>query len=317
MIPAKEHEKSSRRSQALIIIIALAVLFVVPVDAVAGFYPGRPIYDYNKYAPHSQNCDNPSSPEFDHGRCGPTDGPVFNSFINVPSYGDERSFFDARRTDRRPDTNNDPLRNVTQSKELTLRVFIDNDANEFFGYKETALNTTVRVALPAPTLAGYDLRAVASVGASNANPETVEDSADFTDARKFRVEYVPGSARLLKGDHSMPISDEIVKGGALVSSNGDPGVFEPGFSKEALVELRVRVRLVHVHHVAQSIGVGVAGGLFVFLLIPATRRLIARRTRSAWQRFRNLGLHLQIATNLFAAGVLALLGWLIKVATSG
>jgi hypothetical protein len=300
-----------------LVVVVLAAMLTCPIDAVAGFYPGRPTYDYNKYAPHDPNCDNPSSPGFDHGRCGPTDGPVFNSFINVPSYGDERSFFDARRTDQPPNTNNDPLQNVTRSQELTLRVFIDNDANEYFGYKETALNTTVRVALPAQTLAGYDLRAVASVSASNANPETVGDTADFTDNRKFRVEYIPGSAKLLKGNHSTPISDEIVNDGVLVSNNDDPGVFEPGFNKEALVELRVRVLLIHAQHTVLFVGVGLASALLLILLIPATRRPIARRTRSNWQRFRNLGLHLQIAANLLAAGVVVVIGWLIKLAASG
>jgi hypothetical protein len=301
----------------MVVIAALAAMLAGPIGARAGFYPGRPTYDYNKYSPNDQNCANPSSPEFDHGRCGPTDGPVFNSFINVPSYGDERSFFDARLSNHPPNTNDDPLRDVTKSPELTLRVYIDNDANESFGYKETALSTTVHVELPARTLAGYDLRAVASVSASNANPETVWDTADFTDSREFRVEYIPGSARLLRGNRSTPISDEIVSGGALVSNNGDPGVFEPGFNKEALVELRVRVLRIHADHTALFIGIGAGAALLLLLLIPATRRPIVRRTQSGWQWFRSLGLHLQIAANLLAAGLLVVIGWLIKLAASG
>jgi hypothetical protein len=286
-----------------------------PSLALGGYYPGRPIYDYNRYSPTDPNCSNPSSPEFDHGRCGPTDGPVFDSFINVPSYGDERAFFDARRSNKPLNTYDDPLADVTDSSEAVLRIFVDDDANESFGYKETSLDTTVRVSLP--TVSGFDLRSVASISSSNATPQIVEDTADLLGTHRFRIQYVPGSAVLRTGGRTSPVSDEIVTNGAPISNNGDPGVFQPSFRKTALVELHVRVLEVNSRHVTLI----VIGTLVTLLLIlmawPAARRGVMQPIGLGWEWVREQGLLIQIIANLLAAGILVLLGWIIKTALSG
>src|SRR3989344_3022403 len=74
----------------------------------AGWSPNRPVFDYNNTA----------------DRVGSLTGPVFNSFINTPFYGDERAFFDASRTDQasQPNAFKDVLAYPTQgSKEVILR----------------------------------------------------------------------------------------------------------------------------------------------------------------------------------------------------
>ena len=125
----------------------------------------------------------------DHGRCGPTDGPVFNSFINTPSYGDECSFFDARRSDQtRAGSYENVLISVTDgTRQVVLRIYVNNDANEAFGQKTTAQDTRVRVGLPAVT--GSELRATAYVSASNATPQTGEDTVDLVAVKDFNVGY--------------------------------------------------------------------------------------------------------------------------------
>jgi len=158
--------------------------------AQAGFTPAfRPTYDYIKYDPHRQDCTDASSLSADHGRCGPSDGPDFNSFINTPSWGDERAFFDAYRSDQGPRSTADIL-NVSGAGEAILRIYVNNDANEHFGYRTIASGTTVRVTIP--TGAANALRARAYISAENALPSEVTDTTELVSSRKFRVVYVPG-----------------------------------------------------------------------------------------------------------------------------
>src|SRR5690349_12346600 len=78
---------SKKTSLGLVVVGTVAVL-AIPASVLAGFGPNRPTFDYNKFDP-SKSCTDPSQA---NGRCGSMDGPVFNSFINTPSYGDERNF---------------------------------------------------------------------------------------------------------------------------------------------------------------------------------------------------------------------------------
>jgi hypothetical protein len=64
------------------------MILAIPVLAMA-WGPTRPTFDYNKYDQSDPTCRAASN---DHGRCGSMNGPVFNSFVNVPGYGDERNF---------------------------------------------------------------------------------------------------------------------------------------------------------------------------------------------------------------------------------
>jgi hypothetical protein len=49
------------------------------------------------------------------------------------------------------------------------------------------------------------------------------------------------SAVLRHGDETVPLSDDLVAGGTLLSNDGNPGVFLAGFDHAALVELRVQI----------------------------------------------------------------------------
>jgi hypothetical protein len=286
-----------------------------PGLGVAGFYPGRPVYDYEKYVPHDDDCNDLSNPAVDHGRCGPTDGPVFNSFVNVPHYGDERGFFDAYRTDEaQAGSAHDPLYRVTEgSREVELRVFIDNDANAYAGYKTIARETRLQVELP--HVVGRDLRAVALISAPNATPQTVEDTGDLIGTRPFRVEYVPGSAVLYHGTdrHPHPVDDAIVSGGALISNKEVSGVFVAGFSRDAVVNLRLRI----IPVVAASrtwrwiIATTVLLVLVAFALWPTTRRRVVKTAHDWWGWSKRYGFGIQILSNVVAAGLIALLAWLV------
>lgn len=223
----------SRKAKIAAGMVVLAAAVAVPM-VKAEYYPARPAYDYNK--PCNPNDNDP------YDRCGSLDGPVFNSFIHTPSYGDERAFFDGRRSDMPTNTNADDITNVNKgSKEVVLRVYVHNNANQSTNAngKGVAHNAKVRVALPTAT--EQVLRARAYISANNA--ALVEDTADLIGTEKFSVSYVPGSAKLLRGTSQYALSDSIVTSGAQIGNNVMNGELPGCFDYAALVELKVKVNV--------------------------------------------------------------------------
>jgi hypothetical protein len=199
-----------------------------PLLSYSTFYPDRPVYDYR----------NPGD------RAGATDGPVFNSFINTPGYGDERTFLDGCRSDRPLSTTYDPVRDVTDgSKVVALRIYVNNMAyvRRDDPYQSTAYGARVRVSLPTATASVLRVRGY--ILADNA--EGVEDTVDLTGSEPFALTYMPGSAELLRPPHfAYPLSDSIVtEDGALVGHTVMDGVLPAGnqFEYAAFVTLKVSV----------------------------------------------------------------------------
>jgi hypothetical protein len=300
----------------LVSVVSIGHSALTAPSARAEYYPARPLYDYQKHQPHDDNCADPSNPAFDHGRCGPTDGPVFDSFINVPSWGDEPAFFDAVLSNHHAaGSHHDPLYYVTRgSREVVLRVFVDNDANEYFGYKTAAQGTRVQVTLP--TRAASSLRARALISAPNATPPEVEDTVDLVDNRPFRVEYVPGSAMLYHDNRAQAVDDSIVAGGALITNKGIPGVFAAGFGRAAVVNVRVRIIPVSPpsHLGIWIVLVGAAGALLALVIVPLSRHRILRTANSGQSWIRQEGVRTQLAVGSIVALLVAGLTWLIKLA---
>lgn len=211
-------------------VLAGAVLGIgATAVTVAEFYPNRPTYDYN-------------IPE---QRIGSMNGPVFNSFINTPSYGDERAFLDARRSDQTAaGSYKNVLSDVTGgTKEVVVRMYVHNNANQGTNASGVGIarNTNVRIALP--TAEASSLRARGYISASNA--AMVEDTVDFVDNKAFKVEYVPGSAILYNNGpfkNGKQLSDSIVtSAGAPVGYDALNGNFPGCFDYEAVVQIRVKV----------------------------------------------------------------------------
>jgi uncharacterized repeat protein (TIGR01451 family) len=249
----------SKKSKLLVAALAAGVTIAAPLAVNAGFFPGRPTYDYNKSG--NGNCDDTNNPARDYGRCGSMNGPVFNSFVNAPFAGDERYFADGRRTDQPVNTTSDTIKDVTDSKQVTLRVYIHNNANQDTNCLREHLtangctqidqtapgvahNTKVSIELPTETNSA--LRAVGAVSADNAAPKEVTDTVYLTGTRKFKVEYVQNSARLLRGSTSYPLGNEVVTGGVLVGdkpmANGKfDGNFPGCFDYASFVEITVNI----------------------------------------------------------------------------
>lgn len=224
-----------RKSKFAVAVLAIGI--VAAPFAKAEFYPARPVFDYNKA---SVDCSNPNDPGNQGGRCGSMNGPVFNSFVNTPSYGDERAFFDGRRTDTGNYSFADDIQDVNKgSKEVILQTYVHNNANQTTNASGVGIahNTKVRIALP--TAEEQVLRARSYISADNA--AMVEDTVDFLGTEKFKVEYIPGSAVMRRSGAAYPVSDSIVTTGAQIGDKTMNGEFPGCFDYAALVEIRVRI----------------------------------------------------------------------------
>jgi uncharacterized repeat protein (TIGR01451 family) len=226
----------------LIALIAVLLVLAVPAFVLAGWGPDRPTFDYNVPCDNGQNA---------NSRCGSLTGPVFNSFIHTPSYGDERNFTTiADVVPGQSPTEGDfkETSNAQPGKEYWVRTLVHNDANQstndaahnFIG---VAHNTRVRLQIP--TEAGNGVEVMTHVTADNAAPNHVWDTASLANqTQKFDVSYVPGSAAIYNGVHQggMALSDEIVSANGtkigFENMNGDvPGCFD--FSAYVYVKVKV------------------------------------------------------------------------------
>lgn len=225
---------------AVITIAALGILAGIGIATklvTAEFYPNRTPFDYSK--PCNPNDDNI------YDRCGSLTGPVFNSFINTPSYGDERAFVDARRSDQTSgsDLYKNVLPNVTEgSKEIVVRMYVHNNANQSTNASGLGIAKNAKVRVFVPTATSKALRARGYISADNA--AVVEDTVDFTASNEFKVAYIPGSAKLFDNDNfksGVQLADSIVTTGAPIGSDALDGKFKGCFDYEAIIELKLKV----------------------------------------------------------------------------
>lgn len=232
----KKFNRASLKSKVLISgLLTLAVLSGAAV--FAGWSPDRPVFDWNNPA-HRQ---------------GSLNGPVFNSFINTPYYGDERAFFDAARTDQ-IGTGNDVFKDVLPfaaqgSREVILRSYVHNDANQTTNGTNldgagVAKNTKIRIDLP--TGQAKALRARSYVTWDNPAPGyvgEVTDTTELVDNIPFSIQYVPGSAVIYNAAHNsgLALSDTIVTSGAPLGYEQMNGLFPGCFDFQAIVEIKVKV----------------------------------------------------------------------------
>jgi len=207
--------------------VAIAAIAGIASAAVAGFGPDRPTKTYN----------GPGTAGFDY--------PVFNSFVNVPEYGDERNFLTGKYQGGA--FLSDPLAEVKQDEELTLQVLVHNNADPKYNADGSgfAKDTTVRIALP--TGMAKNQTATAYIDASNTNPKQVTDTLDFGafNGGFFELDYVEGSAKVFGNYINTSVSDNIVTTGVKVGTRSLNGTVEGCFQEEILVTIKVKVKMPH------------------------------------------------------------------------
>lgn len=176
--------------------------------------------------------------------CGSDEGPVFNSFVATPSYGDERAFFDGRRGDRTArGSYENVVSDVTEGpREVVLRVYVNNNADPETNATGLGIARNTRVRVELPTATASALQAVAWIEAENAKPPAVQDTLQLTASDNFRVSYVPAAAVMFTNEGEVRLSDSIVsRDGALIGLEQPDGRLAGGFRNEVVVQLTVRI----------------------------------------------------------------------------
>lgn len=230
----KLFKKLRKLPKKYIVAIAAGLAIALPIAVHAGFGPNRPVFDWN----------NPAD------RTGSTIGPVFNSFINTPTYGDERAFVDAKEaTNTSPGGFADTV-SVQPGKEYTVRAYVHNNANQATNNGVgMAKNTRIKFKILPGMANGNEVTGFISADNAidrNGNPlRTVFDTVKLkNDTQAFALQYVPGSARLESNVHPFPgvaLPDAITSdNGVLIGNNQDgnlPGCFE--FTEIITIKVKV------------------------------------------------------------------------------
>ena len=244
------------RTNTKLLVASVVALTALTGGAVLAFGPERPVYDWN----------NPAD------RGGSFVGPVFNSFVNTPTYGDERNF--GRIAPVTPgqspvEANFSEEITAESGKEYWVRTFVHNNANQNTNCLENekdangrcttinpnapgvAKNTRVRIAIAEGIANGVDVMSYISAdNAVNKNGQpmrTVWDPSTLVnDTQRFSVSYVPGSAVLYNPANQSGLN--LPNGDAIVSAAGVPIGFDqmnvnvPGcFEFSAYVYVKVKV----------------------------------------------------------------------------
>ncbi len=128
----------------------------------------------------------------------PADHVVFNSITDNPDQGDERNFVNVREAG--VGTYGDDIQ-LKPGKEYEVSVFYHNNASSSLNdaehnYAGIALNSMMRVQMPASVKSGQEARITGFVSADNAQPGQVWDEAYGQASQDMDLRYVQGSAKI-------------------------------------------------------------------------------------------------------------------------
>lgn len=227
-------KKFSKVPKKYLVATAVALAILVPVAVNAGYGPNRPVFDWNDPAQ----------------RAGSMNGPVFNSFINTPTYGDERAFVDAKDSANTSTGGFADVVDVQPGKEYTIRQYVHNNANQGTNASGQGVAKDVNVRfkiLPGQANGNEVTGYISASNIAEGYPSTVYDTTKLkNESQAFELEYVTGSARVENNAHPYPgialpdsvTTDAGAKLGYDVMNGNLPGCFE----YTAIVTIKVRVK---------------------------------------------------------------------------
>lgn len=164
---------------------------------------------------------------------------TFNSITDNPTWGDERFIVKARDASLGSSANSTSVQ-VKDGQELLVTTYFHNNAAANLNL--VAKNTKVRVDVPTSDATSKSLKS--HISASNSNPLEVYSTVDLTGSEKFVLDYIEGSAQLKTNKITTALSDDVVKDGVLVGTNGPDGNV-PGCGEfSGYVTIRVKVKKV-------------------------------------------------------------------------
>lgn len=229
---SRTFKKLSKPKKALAFMAVLAI--ITPAAIFADWGPSnRPTFDYNS------------------NRAGSLDGPVFNSYINTPSYGDERDFTTINDPSNKSQWKDTVNIDGTKEQEILVRAYVHNNGNS--GYngqngndKSVAKNTRVRFDFVKDEFHNK-LEVRGYITADNAKPPKIWDGAYLQDtSNKFKLEYVPGSAKFYNYNtykDGVALGDAITttSSGVQIGSRTLGGDYLGCFDEAGAVYIRVKV----------------------------------------------------------------------------
>lgn len=227
-----------KHSKKLALSVVAITAIAIPVAVYAGYGPVRPTYNWN----------NPAD------RGGSLNGPVFNSFINTPTYGDERNHARIADVVANQSPNQADFKETETAdagKTYWVRTFVHNNANQTTNNGVgVAQNTRVKVKIAEGVANGVDVMSYVSAdNAINKDGQpmrTIWDTATLSNSsRAFEVAYVPGSAILYNVAHQegVRLPDAITSDtGALIGNETMDGKLKGCFDKAVYVYVKVLVK---------------------------------------------------------------------------
>jgi hypothetical protein len=247
-LPAAEVQPSRRQRRDLLAATATVATAVVALLVATTPELLDTIFSPERRAPPSKGGFSPGNrPAFsclEAGRDCPGPGyPAFNSYLNTPSYGDERAFVDARRESSAEGTYANVVK-VNRGDRVLVRAYFNNNGDARYEASpgdSIARNTRMLVLLP---LNARKVQAIAaSITASNARPQTVSDTVTLWSDDPFEPKFVERSARLYNDAYprGIPVPDDLVSDGqratrgALVGFRKLDGVVAGRFEEAGLV----------------------------------------------------------------------------------
>ncbi len=223
--------KKVSKKHIVVAIVAASVIAVSGGNVMAGWGPERPILDWTNPADRAG---------FDHV--------AFNSFVRTDVYGDERTFFDGKdAANTNPGGFTDAV-NAVGKDELTLRVYVHNNANQYYNDSGVGIARNTRVKIALPTGNSKQQRATAYISADNARPGTVTDTVDIQGdgSKPFELEYVPGSARILTNAMNTQLPDSVVTTGTQIGYDRLNGNIPGCFPYTSIVTIKVKVKQTNI-----------------------------------------------------------------------
>ncbi len=220
-----------------------SVVLAVPAVTFAAWGPERPTYDFNKKPLNGKTCT--AEDDAQHNVCGSLTGPVFNSFSNAPTYGDERDFVQLSPAGKLTYSNS-----ITANvgDEIDMRIYVHNNANSGtnganFDGVGVATNTKVRAYLPTGMGDGFDVAGY--VSADNSKPGRVYDTARIMSATGQKIGLLFESATMTNnGPYSTGVNlpaEVAGENGTKIGYNALDGKVPGCFEYRALVTVRFKV----------------------------------------------------------------------------
>lgn len=201
------------------VLLALFAAVLIPAVTLA-WGPERPTYTIENAADHV----------------------TFNSITNNPHQGDERNFVQIKETSNTtPGGWKDEI-DVQGGKEYWVRMYVHNNAKASLNL--VATNTRATTNLPTDT--ANQLKIDGIISADNASPQKVWDDVVLRSDKKFNIDYIEGSTRLMNNvftGEGKQLADGITgSAGTLLGYDKIDGKIPGCFQYDATVVYKIKIQ---------------------------------------------------------------------------